>query len=103
MMAGRNTLQHASGTQLLVAPCKRSFFLCGRTPCADRPRARFVTGAKRSTPIMSHFRRLILVVTALLLAVTPTLAQFDQEIRQEVEDDIQDIRGLPLLEEFGVS
>ncbi|HYJ12519.1 MAG TPA: hypothetical protein VEW66_02950 [Thermomicrobiales bacterium] len=52
---------------------------------------------------MSHLRRFILVVTAFLLAVTPTLAQFDQEIRQEVEDDIQDIRSLPLLEEFGVS
>ena len=52
---------------------------------------------------MMHFRRLLLVVTVFLLAVSPTGAQIDPALMQEVEEDIQEIRGLPLLAEFGVS
>lgn len=52
---------------------------------------------------MSHFRRLTVVVTAFLLAVTPSLAQFDREALQDVEAAIQEVRGLPLLDDFEVS
>ena len=52
---------------------------------------------------MSHFRHFLLVVTALLIGVVPASAQLTPDIRTEIEADMEEIRGLELLEPIQVS
>ncbi len=52
---------------------------------------------------MSHFRYILLVVTAFLIGVVPVGAQLTPDVRTKVEADMEEIRGLELLEPIQVS